>query len=1011
MNSRFLKNRLHTIPLKMLIVSLLISGFLAIFLSSQVGARLIPIDWLHDELSYEAGSSNDTHDSCVWQDRQIAAYGNNRYEHNFTEFPSETVHLCVYSVGQIQYGQYSRDAFDGSYYYIASTERAIAVSLNGGPMMPVSNIPWNVRLLGSDGGPFMYAEPLRYANGFNLRLYDNLIEHIKPSLIGSHLNYEIDGGYYTYGRTDGQEAGLDGVSVSRNGQWLSFVVNNFGVMRLNTETKDVRRVASYRYSNSAWPMQGAETSITDDGRYILRAGTNVSFDLIVISSTCGLAAPQHDFYDVSGMGNRACPSRTLNAMTDVHSTARSSGLYEYSRMSIDESIVPARIIYYDGYDWGRLSVSKDRLYYLALGDSYASGEGDITIDGVDHYLLGTNIYGDYHQGIPRETCHISSRSYAMRIAESMQLQRGVDMQSVACSGAITTDVLTSSLKSNGYVDADYLGQSTQRISQSGPRLSGLSNMIQLKDEARQSYTPGRVQQIELVRKARPKYATVMMGGNDIDFPGVMMACASNAMPSADETCDYAQGGGLVGEAKKIYDLYPKLVDFYKALMDASPQTTIYAIGYPQFMDENSQSCAEMLNLYSKPERKAIHNLIAYANSVIHNAALDAGVKYIDISDALTGKKLCSDGTGMTGISDALATMVYTDYMKSLTMSDSTLAKYINILPVGTLHDAALQMYIAEQSASKLAGFLYSPATALANFTQELSHPNAVGHAAIYDTIKSGLGDDLLDSAVCNERVSCPGGVALGQPNVSAYIPGLVVKEGTVYQSGNGKVSVGRKASSGKNGIGSLAKKTAGQFIRIAINMIDGAIDPLKPVIVEIHSQPVALGDMTRVGDNYELITSLSQEIAVGEHILHIKGTLLDGQSFDIDSPIFVEGPEGDIDDDGIMDSVDTCAFGKPSGVDSDHDGIDDACDMYIEHGVIGAPDSASIGLSTNNTNVLGSDDVEGGAKNPNLALLGDNKSHLSLDAHDGNHLLLLFALILSCLVFVITWLRYIRVRR
>lgn len=45
--------------------------------------------------------------------------------------------------------------------------------------------------------------------------------------------------------------------------------------------------------------------------------------------------------------------------------------------------------------------------------------------------------------------------------------------------------------------------------------------------------------------------------------------------------------------------------------------------------------------------------------------------------------------------------------------------------------------------------------------------------------------------------------------------------------------------------------------------------------------------------------------------------------------VTVLGKDGDIDDDGIADSNDTCAFGLPSSVDDDRDGIADNCDMYV----------------------------------------------------------------------------------
>ena len=59
--------------------------------------------------------------------------------------------------------------------------------------------------------------------------------------------------------------------------------------------------------------------------------------------------------------------------------------------------------------------------------------------------------------------------------------------------------------------------------------------------------------------------------------------------------------------------------------------------------------------------------------------------------------------------------------------------------------------------------------------------------------------------------------------------------------------------------------------------------------------------------------------------MHIYISLSNGRTIDLYNPVFVAGPIGDYDDDGVPDKIDTCAFRTPSGVDADRDGIDDAC--------------------------------------------------------------------------------------
>ena len=844
---------------------------------------------------------------------------------------SSTEHtVCVYHAKGFSYAQYTR------YYYLVPTwpamgavgESMVAVAIGQDtefrPVVGFGDKDSDTQLYLGNSEAFLQ----HGSSDSGFRFYNDVVGHISQDADGS-LMLEDDPDY-RYTDAHGNQVAVDGVGLSINAEKISFGVKNFGIIMFDIITREATRVSDrYDVQSWTWPTPQLTTSVSNDGKYLVVGGMGYQTEVIV-TTDCGSRALADGFaYRSQLLGEKACPHVDFTSLTSAHSQPTGgAGLRALSKLQMSGS--GEAFTYWDNYKWGTIYapnyLKPGQLYYLALGDSYASGEGDVTIDGTDHYLPGTNVYGNYLKGIPRETCRISTRSYPMRIASAMNLTRGSDMQSVACSGAVTTDILTTSAMVNGYTDTNYLGQSTQLISTSGPRLAGITNAAQLQANARVDYTPGRVQQIELVKKAQPQYVTIMAGGNDVDFGGVMTACAKNALPSADETCDYAHGDGLVGEVGKISNLYPTLIGFYKALKEVSPNTTIYVLGYPQFMDDSNESCVEMLNLYSKLERKAIHSFIAYANGVIRNAALDAGAKYIDVSDALTGSELCASGTSMTGITDALTTMIYTEYMKSLTMSDSELAKYLNLLP-GTLHKAALQLYLVERSAELLGGFLYSPATAITHVLQALSHPNALGHEAVYGMIKQGLGDELLDSTLCNERVVCPSGTPLGRPDVGTYFPDLEEKEGIVYVSGNGKVTVGRIDGMGKITLGALTKSLTGQFIRISLSIIDGTIDPGQPVTVEIHSQPKMLGTMTRIGDGYELATAVPADVPVGQHVLHIKGSLLDGSAFDIDAPVFVEGPLGDIDDDGVADTVDMCAFSEASVVDANRNGIDDVCQI------------------------------------------------------------------------------------
>jgi lysophospholipase L1-like esterase len=844
---------------------------------------------------------------------------------------SDEHEVCVYRGKNFVYAYYHR-TYGGPVYY---NESGLAVAIGSDIAERVLKPIDNTRDLLLDASPD--SDVALMITGF-VSYKGHYMYPIRHFI--DHLTYDDHNHRYilsditplSYGGALVQEIGY---GLSRNGRWLLVAAGDKDAMyRVDLNDNSMQLVGMKRFVSDALAGPTVNGFISNDGEYGGFAGVYTSFFIVHMTESCLSQALTYT-YDIgkpaSGIVfSSPCEWRDIYEFTDQFTDSNPTTRRDYTNLSMSPD--GESITYRDNSGWNYISYEpRPIIQYLSLGDSYASGEGDITADGLDHYFAGTNIYGNYSQNTARETCHLSTRSYSMRIAAAMQLMKGVDMQSVACAGAVTADILSASKQSNGYVDSHYLGQSTQLISTVGPRLSGISNATTLQNQARQDYTPGRVQQIEFVKKAQPQYVTVMVGGNDLDFGGMLATCAKNALPSADETCDYAETTGMAGVVKKIHDLYPTLLRFYGALHEASPKTTIYVIGYPQFIDETSETCKEMLDLYSKPERKAFHQMIDYANAVIKNAALDTGAKYIDISDALTGGQLCDTGTDMTGMSDVFAVSIYTEYMKTLTMSDSNIAKYLNIFPTGLLHDIALKLYLTERTADVASRVAYSPATAIADIMQELSHPNALGHEAMYDAIKRGLGEDLLESDVCNNVVVCPGNTQHGQPDVSKYVAGFALDadDDTVYVGVGGKVTFWRKSSLGDGIYGALVKGESEQFVRVSSTDIPELVDDTQSIVVELHSRPIVLGTMTRVGDMYELKTSLLPSVAVGQHVLHIKGKLIDGRAFDLDTPVFVEGPVGDIDDDSIADATDTCAFDKASSIDRDRDGIDDVCDLAV----------------------------------------------------------------------------------
>ena len=297
--------------------------------------------------------------------------------------------------------------------------------------------------------------------------------------------------------------------------------------------------------------------------------------------------------------------------------------------------------YPDGYRGMKVPGNPAKLDYLALGDSYSSGEGDTeknNATGQKYYRQLTDVNEDKKQGIPGEKCHISTRSYPYKLAQYMELKQTGTKQwdTVACSGATIYDL-------NGSNSGGYDGQND--------RLRDYADKNTLQKMALNEMIPGRVKQIEFVKKYQPKVITLTAGGNDVDFGGKITTCVHYIKSIG--TCDWAKDE-MDTLGSQIKGQFDRLVGLYKELKAASPGAKIYAIGYPQFItDAEPAACGLNAGAIDLDERRMIVRATQYMNEVIEAAARKAGVKYVDISQALNGGKMCEKHqiymTGIVGL--------------------------------------------------------------------------------------------------------------------------------------------------------------------------------------------------------------------------------------------------------------------------------------------------------------------------------------------------------------------------
>jgi lysophospholipase L1-like esterase len=230
--------------------------------------------------------------------------------------------------------------------------------------------------------------------------------------------------------------------------------------------------------------------------------------------------------------------------------------------------------------------------YVVLGDSYSAGEG------LRPFLPDTV---DLPEG---DRCHRSEASFSHRLV--FDPPATTDFR--ACSGA-TLEHLYEEVQTH--------------------RHKGRPNPVSLGPQAKDVLG----EDVGLV--------TLTMGGNDVAFARVVRFCAErrscvNAAfreaPSLEDWADRALDG-----------LAAKLPVVYGDLREEAPNARIIVVGYPQLFSaqpSNASRCAIYRTLFSSREREVLNKLALRLNRIIEDAAVEAGLEYLDISYIFNGHETC-----------------------------------------------------------------------------------------------------------------------------------------------------------------------------------------------------------------------------------------------------------------------------------------------------------------------------------------------------------------------------------
>lgn len=395
------------------------------------------------------------------------------------------------------------------------------------------------------------------------------------------------------------------LAFSDGGSWLVAETLGGSFVRINLATLDVTAFAPSFGAQGSPGLLKSRVAVSDDGHYVAIWNDATSSFKVYDLTTCSGAS--------SGLQPQTCLSYDYRAFAGQ----QIAGLQYVRRVRfINDDLLsfeatasnPANSGIYELAPTASITSLTD---YIGLGDSYTSGEGAFD------YLAGTDSDADM--------CHLSRRSYPLLLTRDLFSSAGG--HSVACSGAVINDVSSTSDNYRGQVRG--VG-SLQQLQQTEPLLL---------ESVETNFIPGYVAQQRFVKRWQPRVATVSVGGDDIGFGDLVLNCVMPHVSRhvSDSTCYNTYEDRL--ELQHLIDrTVPRWTALYNQLQRAAPAMQLYAIGYPQVIDDTG-SCALNVQL-SKSELEFASSLIDYLNQAIQKAAAAAGVPYVDISQALKGHRLC-----------------------------------------------------------------------------------------------------------------------------------------------------------------------------------------------------------------------------------------------------------------------------------------------------------------------------------------------------------------------------------
>lgn len=252
-----------------------------------------------------------------------------------------------------------------------------------------------------------------------LVVYENFVKSLSVSVQNGVRHYGLidQTPQFSLVHPSGSSFFAQNAAISPNGKWILVEVRSFGFYRIHTETYEIRRVIApgVAYTNYG-PQPSVQLAISNDGQMVAVMGNRMGVWIVKVLDGCGDLLTVNTGFEYTGA---VTPCAFLDTPTSRYID---NFLYALLPQFSQDSKSVSFNIYGNGVLARHVTLisqdTSDSLrYYLAIGDSFTSGEGETD----DSFYIGGAV----------NKCHVSSRAYPYLVGA----QLGYSTHNAACSGA------------------------------------------------------------------------------------------------------------------------------------------------------------------------------------------------------------------------------------------------------------------------------------------------------------------------------------------------------------------------------------------------------------------------------------------------------------------------------------------------------------------------------------------------------------------------------------------------